>query len=381
KGLTASQGQNFGITVYDGDSASESDLIFDNKVASGITRSARYSVQKVLPIMGQEWTVSWNSTPEFEKSVGTSESKFVLIGGIALVLAFATLVIFYSRREAYVKQEVKNKTKTLVDKEKEIVSALKVAEAATGAKSKFLANMSHEIRTPMNGVIGFTQLLDDGTLNETQKKYVRLISDSGSAMMTLLNDILDISKVDSGSMTISPEPCDVADLVASCMKIFSPNAEEKSLAILVDIDERLPHWVQVDGFRLRQIVMNLLANAVKFTESGHIAITAEFDELGQSGQIDSSQPCLVITVEDTGVGIAPDRQDAIFEPFIQEDDSTARQYGGSGLGLTISRQLAELMGGSIRLDSQLGRGSKFTVEIPVERLEQTRSAKLVEAPA
>lgn len=372
KGLTASQGTNLAITVYDGNSTNESELIYKNESGDDKSRTARYSVTKVLPMMGQQWTVSWHSTPEFERNVGTQEPKFVLIGGLALVLAFATLVMFYARREAYVRQEVKNKTQILVDKEREIVSALEVAEAATGAKSKFLANMSHEIRTPMNGVIGFTQLLDDGTLNDTQKKYVGLISDSGSAMMTLLNDILDISKVDSGSMTITPEPFDVRLLLNNCVKIFSPNAEEKHLTILVEVDKDLPQWVQVDGFRLRQIVMNLLANAIKFTETGYITISATFSELDKSE--------LAITVADTGVGIAPDRQEAIFEPFIQEDDSTARKHGGSGLGLTISKQLVELMGGVISLDSHVGRGSKFTVKIPVDRLKHEVSTNLIEFP-
>jgi len=380
QGLTASQGTKFVISVHNGNSTSESELIFENESGSEKPRSAQYSVTKVLPIMGQQWTVSWYSTPEFESIVGTQEPRFVLIGGLALVLAFATLVMFSARREAYVKQEVKNKTQILVDKEREIVSALEVAEAATGAKSKFLANMSHEIRTPMNGVIGFTQLLDDGTLNDTQKKYVRLISDSGSAMMTLLNDILDISKVDAGSMTIAPEPFDVRHLLNSCVKIFSPNAEEKNLTIMVEVDKDLPQWVQVDGFRLRQIVMNLLANAIKFTETGYITISAKFTAMGQSGQADGRESELAISVADTGVGIAPDRQNAIFEPFMQEDDSTARKHGGSGLGLTISKQLIELMAGSIQLDSHVGRGSKFTVKIPVSRLEQGTSENSIKFP-
>jgi signal transduction histidine kinase/ActR/RegA family two-component response regulator len=380
QGLTASQGTKFVISVHNGNSTSESELIFENEPGSGKPRSAQYSVTKVLPIMGQQWTVSWYSTSEFESIVGTQEPKFVLIGGLSLVLAFATLVMFSARREAYVKQEVKNKTQILVDKEREIVSALEVAEAATGAKSKFLANMSHEIRTPMNGVIGFTQLLDDGTLNDTQKKYVRLISDSGSAMMTLLNDILDISKVDSGSMTIAPEPFDVRHLLNSCVKIFSPNAEEKNLTIMVEVDKNLPQWVQVDGFRLRQIVMNLLANAIKFTEAGYITISAKFTAMGQSGGADNCHSELAISVADTGAGISPDRQHAIFEPFMQEDDSTARKHGGSGLGLTICKQLIELMGGSIQLDSHVGRGSKFTVKIPVSRLEQGTSEKVIKFP-
>ncbi len=376
--LTASQGKNFVITVHDGNSADPDQLIFASNEISKKSRLSQYSVTETLPIMGQKWTVTWQSTPEFESSVGTQEPMFVLIGGLALVIAFSTLVIFYARREAYVKDEVESKTQILVDKEKQIVSALNVAEAATGAKSKFLANMSHEIRTPMNGVIGFTQLLDDGTLNDTQQKYVRLISDSGSSMMTLLNNILDISKVDSGTMATTPEPSDVRHLLNSCVKLFSPNAEEKHLTLLVDLDENLPHWVKVDGFRLRQVVMNLLANAIKFTDSGYITILAEIRD---APQVDGGRSELRVSVADTGTGIAPDRQAAIFEPFIQEDDSTARKYGGSGLGLTISKQLIELMGGSIKMKSQLGRGSEFTVKIPVERFEQNASENIIKLPS
>ena len=381
QGLTASQGSNFAITVHDGDSTDANRLIFESKKESKKIHHPQYSVTETLPIMGQTWTVSWHSTPEFESSVGNQEPMFVLIGGLALILAFSTLVIFYARREAYVKDEVRSKTQILVDKEREIVSALNVAEAATGAKSKFLANMSHEIRTPMNGVIGFTQLLDDGTLNETQQKYVRLISDSGSSMMTLLNDILDISKVDSGATTITPEPSDVRHLLNSCVKLFSPNAEEKHLKLAIDLDKNIPDWVMVDGFRLRQIVMNLLANAIKFTESGYINISANFTEIHQLGQADGCRSELHISVADTGEGIAPDRQDAIFEPFVQEDDSTARKYGGSGLGLTISKQLIDLMDGSIDMESKVGSGSKFSVIIPVGKIEQKTSENVSEFPA
>ncbi len=381
KGLTASQGTNFSIAVYDGETTSETELIFESESQDDVSRDPEYSVTKVLPIMGQQWTVSWQSTPEFESSVGTKEPLFTLLGGLGLILAYSTLVIFYARREAYVKAEVQSKTQILVDKEKEIVSALKTAEAATGAKSKFLANMSHEIRTPMNGVIGFTQLLDDGTLNETQKKYVRLISDSGSSMLSLLNDILDIAKVDSGAMSITTEPFDIRHLMNSCVRLFSPNAEEKHLKLVVDVDENVPLWVQLDGFRLRQILTNLTANAIKFTETGTITLSGELNELPQSDNADGSTSELVISVSDTGVGVPPDRQRAIFEPFTQGDDSTARKHGGSGLGLTISKQLVELMGGSITMQSDVGRGSKFTIRIPVGKLEQKPSDNLVEFPS
>ena len=200
-------------------------------------------------------------------------------------------------------------------------------------------------------------------------------------MMKLLNDILDISKVDSGTMAISAEPSDVGHLLNSCVKLFSPNAEEKQLTLLVDLDNNLPHWVKVDGFRLRQVVMNLLANAIKFTESGYITIAARIADTPRSGQFGCCRSELHISVSDTGAGIAPDRQAAIFEPFIQADDSNARKYGGSGLGLTISRQLIELMGGSIHMTSHLGRGLEFAVKIPVDRFEEEASENPIEIPA
>tara|TARA_R110000824_G_scaffold161984_2_gene337516 strand:- start:1242 stop:2255 length:1014 start_codon:yes stop_codon:yes gene_type:complete len=200
-------------------------------------------------------------------------------------------------------------------------------------------------------------------------------------MMTLLNDILDISKVDSGATTITPEPSDVRHLLNSCVKLFSPNAEEKHLKLAIDLDKNIPDWVMVDGFRLRQIVMNLLANAIKFTESGYINISANFTEIHQLGQADGCRSELHISVADTGEGIAPDRQDAIFEPFVQEDDSTARKYGGSGLGLTISKQLIDLMDGSIDMESKVGSGSKFSVIIPVGKIEQKTSENVSEFPA
>lgn len=378
QGLTASQDTNFDIKVYDGHSASSTQLIFESRTASGKRQEPKYSVQEILPIMGQQWTVTWHSTPEFENSVGTGEPTFVLIGGLALILAFSTLVIFYARREAYVQDEVNNQTRKLVDKEKEIVSALEVAEAATGAKSKFLANMSHEIRTPMNGVIGFTQLLDDGTLNPTQEKYVRLISESGSSMMKLLNDILDISRVDSGSIAITPEPSDVRHLLEGCVKLFSPSAEEKHLELRTDLHADIPDQINVDGFRLRQVVMNLLANAIKFTETGNITLKAIFIDPQQHGDSTDSRPELQISVSDTGVGIERDHQAAIFEPFTQEDDSTARKYGGSGLGLTISKQLVELMDGSIEIDSQVDRGSEFVIRLPIDT-SQPGSSILIDA--
>ncbi len=365
-GLTKSQGKDFDIEVYDGNGSREANLIFASKDGEATDRKPLFSIARSFPVMGQTWTVIWKSTPDLEASISTKEPLLVLLGGMALSFAVMILMFIYARREAYVRHEVKIKTGELVQKEREVSQALADSEAATAAKSTFLANMSHEIRTPMNGVIGFTQLLDDGRLDDNQQRYVQMISESGAVMMNLLNDILDISKVDAGLMQMNSSPIDVRHILTSCMKLVSPTAETKQLDLIVTIDPLLPKLVNGDGLRLRQVILNLLANAVKFTKKGHVKLEANF-RASRPGETDQNQRSEIsICVSDTGIGIAPDRQAAVFEPFQQADGSTARKYGGTGLGLSISNQLVQLMGGEMLMKSQVLKGSSFTINIPVE---------------
>lgn len=383
QGLTTSQGAQFDFEVFDGKEAEAADRIFSSTGAQEANRTPLYSVSQTLRVMEQDWTVVWKSTPEFEASVSTQEPLLILLGGLIVTSAFGIMMFFYARRDSYVRNEVETKTQELVAKEREVRRALDKAETATQAKSQFLANMSHEIRTPMNGVIGFTQLLDDGTLNQDQQRYVQMISDSGSAMMSLLNDILDISKVDAGLMVINEAPVDVQHILENCISLVSPNAETKNIQLQLEISKNLPSLVKLDGLRLRQVVLNLLANAVKFTEKGSVTVEVHY-ERGRTLPSGTGDPAsLSIVVTDTGKGISPDRQRAIFEPFTQEDDSTERKYGGTGLGLTISNQLIQLMGGEITMTSELGEGSAFTISLPAEACseEKTRGISAEGLPA
>ncbi len=236
-----------------------------------------------------------------------------------------------------------------------LVEALRAAEAATEAKASFLANMSHEIRTPMNGVLGVMHLLNDEPLTANGKQLLREAVGCGQMLSELLNDVLDFSKIEAGKLELNPEPLNPGHLIEGVASLIRGQAEAKGLKLVVDRKDAVG-WVMADPVRLRQILFNLVGNAIKFTLQGEIAIRAETVD-GKDGQR------LRIEISDTGVGISQDAQAGLFQRFTQADASTTRRFGGTGLGLAITKRLAELMGGEVGVRSTLGEGSTFWVEV------------------
>jgi len=235
-----------------------------------------------------------------------------------------------------------------------------LAEAAVRARSEFLAMMSHEIRTPLNGVLGVIELLRNSALDREQQRMATVVQDSARSLLRILNDILDFSKIEANKVEIVPEPTSLRRLIDGVAATFAPLAAKKGIALDLDVAANLPEWVLVDPLRLRQVLVNLLGNAIKFTERGGVVLTCRRADAGDDGA-----ERLVLQVKDSGIGMSQRAVARLFQPFTQADGSTTRRFGGTGLGLSISLKLIELMGGVIEVDSREGKGSAFSVTLPL----------------
>ncbi len=241
----------------------------------------------------------------------------------------------------------------------ETLRAKEAAELASSAKSDFLARMSHEIRTPMNGVLGMTELLMSSDLSGSKRKFAETIQHSGEALLAVINDILDFSKVEAGKLTLEESDFDVCDTVEGIVDLLYSRAQQRGVGLIGAIDPDVTAFVHGDAIRLRQVLMNLVGNAIKFTSEGDIIVGLTHRE-SEPGRKE-----LHFYVQDTGIGIKSDQLNLVFDSFAQADVSTTREYGGTGLGLAISKQLVELMGGRIWVESVVGQGSTFNFSIPL----------------
>lgn len=250
--------------------------------------------------------------------------------------------------------------------ETKLIESAQTAKRASQAKSDFLANMSHEIRTPMNSILGFSDLMMLEDLNDQQRDYIETIRVNGKSLLSLINDILDMTKIESGNMTIEEIECSLTDIAIQIEHFIKPLASEKSLQFKLTIAPDIPETLVTDSLRLRQCLINLLGNAVKFTAEGYVHLHIDTSQIDQ-------EPAVCFRIEDTGIGISPDKKKEIFQPFMQADTSTTRKYGGTGLGLSISQNLVKLLGGTLTLESQPGTGSVFEITLPIKEIPASQN--------
>jgi signal transduction histidine kinase/ActR/RegA family two-component response regulator len=280
------------------------------------------------------------------------------------------------RRNRQLEEAVSQRTVELESERLKVLEEKRRADEANEAKGRFLANMSHEIRTPLNGVIGLSRLLEGMEISTEARDIVRLICSCGDSLLGLINDILDLSKVEAGKLELEMAPFHLHRALEDSIGLFRATAENKGVLLRCAKAPDLPVWVRGDETRLRQVIVNLVSNALKFTSSGDVVLSAS----SAGRDVVRNGDFIAIAVRDTGIGMTPEQMSGLFSSFQQADASISRRYGGTGLGLAISKHLVELMGGTIHVDSKPGEGTRFRFTLPMERAEEPLHLSGADAP-
>jgi len=326
-----------------------------------------WHLRKSIDVCGRRWLVSCAAIPRLERDLTPSGSRWALTGGLVLTALLAAWVTALSGRTAQVRALVEQRTLALRESESRFRNAAQAARAATHAKSEFLANMSHEIRTPMTAILGFADvLLERGNIENAPPERIeaaRTIKRNGEYLLGIINDILDLSKVEAGKMRVEHITCEPCRIVAEVASLVRVKADGRGLSFDIEYIGAIPESIRTDPTRLRQILINLIGNAIKFTEIGGVRLITCFID-------DDDKPRMRFDVLDTGIGMTAQQAARLFQPFTQADTSTTRQFGGTGLGLTISKRFAEMLGGDITVvNTQQGVGTRFRLEVATGPLE------------